>query len=65
LENIRTPNYTTVENMFETFKIWGSNMSLKLLFLYSHLGVSPSSFGYVSNEYDDRFHQDTFTMEKC
>jgi hypothetical protein len=51
--------------MLETFRNRGYNMSLKMNFLYSHLGFSPSNLGDVSDEYDERFHQDIFPMEKC
>jgi hypothetical protein len=53
-----------IENTTETFRSMGCNMSLKLHFLHSHLGFSPSNLG-DSDEYDERFHQDTFTTEKC
>jgi len=53
----KSPNYRTlVENMLKTFSYKGWNMSLKLHFHRSHLGVFTSKFGYVIDEHDERFH---------
>ena len=39
-------------------------MSLKIHFLESHLDFFPENIGEVSNEHDERFHQDILAMEK-
>ena len=39
-------------------------MSLKLHFLYSHLNFFYENMGALSNEYDERFHQDISQMGK-
>jgi hypothetical protein len=42
----------------------GSNMSLKIHFLNSHLNFFPPNLDAVSDEYGERFHQGISTMEK-
>ncbi|KRX55839.1 hypothetical protein T09_14625 [Trichinella sp. T9] len=39
-------------------------MSLKLYFLHSHLDFFPQNFGHISEEQDERFHQDIKQMEQ-
>jgi len=38
-------------------------MSLKMHFLFSHLDFFPLNCGVVSNEHEERFHQDISVME--
>jgi len=38
-------------------------MSLKMHFLHSHLDFFPENLGEVSDEHEERFHQDIVTME--
>ncbi|GBN83464.1 hypothetical protein AVEN_116162-1 [Araneus ventricosus] len=40
----------------------GCNMSLKIHFLHSHLKFFPENFVSVSDEHDERFHQDISNM---
>jgi hypothetical protein len=53
-----------VRNMLDKFKLLGSNMSLKLPFLASHLDYFPPNFGAVSEEQGERFHQDVKDVER-
>jgi hypothetical protein len=39
-------------------------MSLKVHFLGSHLDVFPENLGAVSDEHEERFHQDISNIEK-
>jgi hypothetical protein len=39
-----------VRNMLDNFHILGSNMSLKMHFLFSHLNLFPKNLGAVSEE---------------
>ncbi|EFN78917.1 hypothetical protein EAI_12044, partial [Harpegnathos saltator] len=39
-------------------------MSLKLHYLHSHLDFFPDNLGDVSEEQDERFHQDIKEMER-
>jgi hypothetical protein len=42
----------------------GSNMSLKVHFLDSHLDFFPENLGAISDEHGERFHQDISNMGK-
>ena len=42
----------------------GCNKSLKIHFLDAHLNFFPDSFGAVSGEHGERFHQDIFCLGK-
>jgi hypothetical protein len=43
----------------------GCNMSLKIHFMESHLNFFfPEKLGEVSDEHNERFHQDTMATEK-
>ncbi|KDR06722.1 hypothetical protein L798_04105 [Zootermopsis nevadensis] len=42
----------------------GCNISLKMHFLNSHLDVFLNNLGSVSDEHDERFHQDISTLER-
>jgi len=53
-----------VQDLLTSYKAMGCNMSLKILFLESHLDFFPENLGEVSDEHGDRFHQDIMTMEK-
>ena len=58
-------NYRTlVTNLLECYKRMGCNMSLKIHFLHSHIDFSPENLGHVSDEQEERFHQDIPVMEK-
>jgi hypothetical protein len=64
LGNIKNPLYKEiVRNMLDKFKILGCNMSLKLHSLASHLDYFPPNLGAVSEEQDERFHQDLKDVE--
>ena len=64
LGNHKAENYIEiVENMIEAFRRTGSRMSLKLHFLHSHLEFFPDNLSAVSDEHDERFHQDIAVVE--
>lgn len=64
LGNTRAQNYTEiVQQLLESFKMLGCNMSIKLHFLHSHLANFPKILGAVSDEQGERFHQDLKVME--
>jgi hypothetical protein len=52
-----------VNDLLESYKAIGSNMSLKVHFLDSNLVFFLENLGTVSDEYGDRFHQDISTVE--
>ena len=65
LGNHRAENYVELVNrMLESFKQLGANMSIKVHFLFSHLGRFPQNLGSVSDEQGERFHQDMRDMEE-
>lgn len=65
LGNHKAPNYTEiVQQMLESFRILGANMSIKLHFLHSHLDRFPNNLGDYSEEQGERFHQDLKVMEE-
>ena len=58
-----------VQDLVTSYKAMGCNMSLKIHFLESHLDFfffffPPENLGEVSDEHDERFHQDIMAMEK-
>uniref|UniRef100_A0A1B0DLA7 Uncharacterized protein n=1 Tax=Phlebotomus papatasi TaxID=29031 RepID=A0A1B0DLA7_PHLPP len=55
---------TPTDELVESFKELGCNMSLKMHFLHSHLNSFPKNLGAFSDEQGERFHQDIHTMEK-
>ena len=64
LGKTRADNYKDlVEELISSFQKMGCNMSAKIHFLSSHLDFFPENCGSVSDEHDERFHQDTAPME--
>ena len=53
-----------VQNMLDNYCDIGTNMSIKVHFLDSHLDRFPENFGEISVEQDKRFHQDIKIMEE-
>jgi hypothetical protein len=53
-----------VRNVLDKFKLLCCNMSLKLLFLASHLDYFPPNLGAVSEQQGERFHQDLKDVER-
>ena len=51
-----------VKSMLCNFKNLGCSMSFKLHFLNSHLDFFPENLGTVSEEQEERFHQDIKEM---
>lgn len=65
LGNVKQPNYKElVQNMLDSYKELGCNMSIKVHFLNSHLDYFPENLGSVSDEQGERFHQDLKEIEK-
>ena len=65
LGNYRAPNYIQlVKKLLSAYKAMKCNMSLKIHFLHSHMYFFPANLGAVSDEQDERFHQDISAMEK-
>ena len=65
LGNHKRSNYEAIiKNMLRNFQILDFLMSLKLHFLYSHLSHFPDTLGAVSEEQNERFHQDKKKMER-
>ena len=65
LGNFKAENFEElVENLMDSYKQLGSNMSLKMHFLNSHLDFFPPNCGDVSDEHGERFHQDISVMEQ-
>ena len=64
LGNIKASNYEElITNMLYTFKSLGCNMSIKMHYLFSHIDRSPENLGAMSDEQEERFHQDIKEME--
>ncbi|GBN98771.1 hypothetical protein AVEN_262800-1 [Araneus ventricosus] len=65
LGNDKVENYMdSVEDMLALFQDNVCIMSLKILFLDSHLNFFPDNCGQVSDAHGERFHQDIANMEK-
>jgi len=63
LGKTKAPNYKElVETLLTSLHQLGANMSIKLLFLHSHLARFPENLGDVSDEQGERFHQDISDM---
>ena len=52
-----------VDDLKDSYKQLGCNMSLKMHFLNSHLDFFPTNCGEVSDEHDECFHQDISMIE--
>ena len=65
LGNRRDDDYVNLVNsLLESYHKLGSNMSIKVHFLHSHLDAFPENLGDVSDDQSERFHQDIQTMEE-
>ena len=52
-----------VNSMLKAYEQLDARMYLKMHFLHSHLDFFPSNLGEVSDEQDERFHQDISVIE--
>ena len=52
-----------VKQMLTNFQALGASMSIKIHYLFSHLGRFPENLGEVSKEQGERFHQAIKNME--
>ena len=50
--------------MLSKFKDLGAKTSMKVHYLFSHLGRFPTNLGDLSEEHGERFHQDIEVMEE-
>ena len=65
LDNPNTSNYRSlVYVMLQNFQTLVAKMSVKLHYLFSHLDYFPENLGDVSEEQEERFHQDIRRMEE-
>ena len=65
LGNTKADNYRVlVSKLLQAFQILGSNMSVKVHFLHSHVDYFPDNIGAVSEEQGERLHQEIKTMEE-
>ena len=65
LGNFKAENFEElVENLMDSYKQLGSNMSLKMHFLNSHLDFFPPNCGDVSDEHNEQLYHDTSVMEQ-
>ncbi|XP_061471112.1 uncharacterized protein LOC133379577 [Rhineura floridana] len=65
LGNHKADNYEElVQNVLANFKHLGTNMSIKVHYLHSHLDRFPDNLGDFSEEQGERFHQDIKVMEE-
>ena len=63
LGNNKDRNYAElVNNMLNVFRNLGSNMSVKMLYLFSHMDRFPENLGSMSDEQEEKFHQDLKEM---
>ena len=65
LANHKAENHQdVVQDPLTSYKAMGSNMSLKIHFLETHLDFFPENLGDVSDVHGERFHPDVMAMEK-
>ena len=64
LDNDKARNYAElVTNMLTPFRNLGCNMSIKMHYLFSHIGWFHENLGSMSDEQGEKFHQDIKEME--
>jgi hypothetical protein len=64
LGNVKAVNFRKlVENLITSYEKLGCNLSLKMLFLHSHLDSFPVNCGALCEAHVERFHQDISAME--
>jgi hypothetical protein len=64
LRNVKAANFRRlVEDLLNSCKKLGSNMSLKMHFLRSHLDFFSLNCGAISNEHGEHFHRNISAME--
>ena len=56
-------HHQLVPNMLKSYEGMECQMSLKILFLHSHLDFFPANLGAVSDEHGESFHQQISIME--
>ncbi|GBO14967.1 hypothetical protein AVEN_173025-1 [Araneus ventricosus] len=65
LGNKKSDNYVAhVRELLSAYKAMWCNMSLKVLYLHSHLNFFPENLCTVSDEHGERFHQDIAQFER-
>ena len=64
LGNNKASNYEElITNMLYAFKNLECNMSIKMHYLFSHIDQFAKHFGTISDEQEERFHQDIKEIE--
>ena len=64
LGNHRVENYRKlVADLIESYGKFGSTMSVKMHYLFSHIDFFPENLGAVSDEQGERCHQDLSEIE--
>lgn len=51
-------------NVFDSFRDLGCNTNIKVNYLHSQLSYFPENLGNISEEQDERFHQDMNRIKK-
>ena len=65
LGNHRHDQYADiVDRMMKAYEQLGARMPLKMHFLHSHLELFPSNLGEISDEEEERFHQDISVIKE-
>ena len=65
LGNRKPSNYLEiVGELLQSYQDMGCNMSFKIHFLETHLNFFLDNLGAVSDEHEERFHQDNCALEK-
>ena len=59
-----TKLYGLVETMFAKFQALGARMNIKLQYLFCHLNHFPKNLGNMSEEQEERFHQNIKVMQE-
>ena len=64
LGNTRVLDYQAcIEKLLKSYEDMGCRMSLTIHFVHSHLNFFPPNLGAVSDDHEERFHQDITKME--
>jgi len=65
LENHKIENYRDmVADLVQSYNVTGCEMSLKVHFVQSRWDNFTQNLGAMSDEHEERFHQDIFTTER-
>ena len=66
LGNVKPDNYMEiVDELYSSFQLHCCDISIKIHFIFSHLGKFPENHGDVSDKQGECFHQDIEIVEEC